>query len=370
MPPIPRMIHQIWIGDKPAPREWIQTWKDKNPEFEHILWTESEFVNRNFIFKNQEKIDLCQEICGKTDIMRLEILYQYGGIFIDADSICIEPIEFLFENEEIGGFATYENENFRKWLIANGNIAFIPEHPLLCDMIEWIHSEESVEPITTLRAWGSVGPVLFTRFLNTGKYPDIQILPSYTFLPIHFTGTKYDGHRKVYAHQLWGSNYGLYDKPHYSLKLPRELESPDETITLCIFLNNTFNVDSLKYMLNSIKYQRGYFNIDCIFILDEVFINRKKEFERFENLRITSEKTSRFIKIRNLSKTEFEELEKKIKYINIFPNCILYPDSLKKIIEGNIVTVPLYSVDNGNKCIVLDETVKIHSYETCHVNPV
>jgi len=123
-------------------------------------------------------------------------------------------------------------------------------------------------------------------------------------------------------------------------------------------------------MLNSIKYQRGYFNVECIFILDEDFINRKTEFERFENLRITSEKTSRFIKIRNLSKTEFEELENKIKYINIFPNCILYPDSLKKIIEGNIVTVPLYSVDNGNKCIVLDETVKIHSYETCHVNPV
>lgn len=32
-------------------------------------------------------------INSKTDIMRWEILYEYGGIFIDADSICLNPFD-------------------------------------------------------------------------------------------------------------------------------------------------------------------------------------------------------------------------------------------------------------------------------------
>ena len=37
--------------------------------------------------------DEIEEIVGKVDIMRWELLYRYGGIFIDADSICIESID-------------------------------------------------------------------------------------------------------------------------------------------------------------------------------------------------------------------------------------------------------------------------------------
>lgn len=37
---IPRIIHQIWIGPKPAPTKFMDTWKDKHPDFEYIRWTE------------------------------------------------------------------------------------------------------------------------------------------------------------------------------------------------------------------------------------------------------------------------------------------------------------------------------------------
>jgi len=340
---IPKIIHQIWIGNKPVPLLWIETWKNRNPDFEHILWTDSEIVSRKFIFKNQKKIDICPEICGKTDIMRLEILYKYGGIFVDADSICIEPIHSLFENI-ITGFATYENENVRKGLIANGNIAIIPNHPLISDMMDWIYSKDSDESIRTLRSWGSVGPALLTRFLNTGKYSDFHVLPSYTFLPIHFMGTEYDGHRKVYAHQLWGSTYGLYDKPIRSISLPKSLTEPEIYIALGMFLKDSISVASLKYTMNSLKYQRGYFGIECIFILEESenMTEKKNELERMIKI---FEKTSRFIRFRILSNSEFEEL--KINYIRIFPKCILYPDSLQKVIHGDYENVPFYEID-GN----------------------
>jgi hypothetical protein len=96
---IPKIIHQLWIGDKPAPNNLMNTWKEKNPEFEYIYWNEEEFKKRNIKFKCQDKIDEIEEICGKVDIMRWELLYKYGGIFIDADSICIESID---EIEKLG----------------------------------------------------------------------------------------------------------------------------------------------------------------------------------------------------------------------------------------------------------------------------
>ena len=58
-----------------------------------------------------------------------EILYKYGGIYIDADSICIEPIDNLLNKYK--AFATYENELTRKGLVANGNMGFLKEHKWL-----------------------------------------------------------------------------------------------------------------------------------------------------------------------------------------------------------------------------------------------
>ena len=40
-----------------------------------------------------------EEINGKADIIRWEILYHYGGLFVDADSICIESFDFLISDK-------------------------------------------------------------------------------------------------------------------------------------------------------------------------------------------------------------------------------------------------------------------------------
>ena len=47
---IPKIIHQLWIGPKPAPTKLMDTWKDKNPNFTYIRWNEEEILKRNVIF--------------------------------------------------------------------------------------------------------------------------------------------------------------------------------------------------------------------------------------------------------------------------------------------------------------------------------
>ena len=258
---IPKIIHQLWIGPHPAPIKLMNTWKEKHPDFEYILWNESEFVKRGVTFRTAAKMELT-EICGKVDMMRWELLYRYGGVFIDADSICIEPLDDVFMNKS--AFATYENENARKDLIANGNMGFPVGHPLCRDIIEWILSDESDDLIRGFKAWYSVGPALLTKFLNTGKYSDFSVFPSHCFLPIHFTGNRYEGHKKVYAHQLWGSanSYETMDE-----KLPSELANPDVWVSILIPIYNTPQF-YLRECFDSIKLQNGYFGMEVVVIND------------------------------------------------------------------------------------------------------
>jgi len=261
---IPKILHQIWIGPKPAPTNLMKTWKEKHPDFNYILWTEQEIHNRRLQLSCIDKINIMPEINGKADIIRWEILYKYGGYFVDADSICIEPFDDYFSDKV--AFATFENENVRQGLIATGTMGFIPNHPLCLDIIQWINSNESTQLIKETRAWYSVGPGLITKMLDTGKYKDVSIYPSHCFLPIHFTGPVYEGHKKVYGYQEWGTAKQSYDTMN-SIVLPKELLEPNVWISLLI---TSYNTDPLymKECLNSIKCQNGHFGIELIWIND------------------------------------------------------------------------------------------------------
>lgn len=287
---IPKIIHQIWIGPNPQPTNMMITWKDKHPDFEYILWNEDEFKKRNMVFRCQKRINEIEEWCGKADIMRVEILYNYGGVYIDADSICIEPIHILLEKYK--AFATYENEQTRAGLVANGNMGFPKEHQLCRDMITHIYNNKVSYKDTNNRAWKNTGPLLLTKFLNKNKYDNFSILPSYYFLPVHPSGTNYFGHGKVYAYQEWGStkqNYHLMDL----IKLPSHFKEPSDKVSILISSLNT-KAAYIKDCLNSIINQNGHIFFEIIWIndgSDEIHTKILKQMlDDFEN-------TTRFIKI-------------------------------------------------------------------------
>jgi mannosyltransferase OCH1-like enzyme len=68
---IPKKMHQLWIGSKPAPTIHMNTWKEKHPDFEYFFWNEQEFINRGMVFECQQKIDEIEEINGKADIIQI-----------------------------------------------------------------------------------------------------------------------------------------------------------------------------------------------------------------------------------------------------------------------------------------------------------
>jgi len=260
---IPKIIHQLWIGSKPAPIKLMNTWKYKHSDFEYIYWNETEFIKRNMVFECQKQIDDIEEINGKADIIRWEILYKYGGVFIDADSICIEQFDEEIINKTC--FAGWEQEEVRAGLIATGTMGFPINHPLVKGAIDWIKNN----PVTQkdgYMAWQSVGPGLLTRMYNSGKFNDLYIFPSYTFLPIHLTGVEYSGHGKIYAYQAWGSTKQSYDNMN-SIELPSQFNRPLRSVSILVSSLNTKTV-YIKECLDSIKHQKGLFNIELVWIND------------------------------------------------------------------------------------------------------
>lgn len=274
---IPKIIHQLWIGSKPRPSKFMDTWKTNNPDFEYIYWNEDEIKKRNLNLECVDKINAMAEINGKADIIRWIILYNYGGIFLDADSISVAPLDNELLNTTC--FASFENENSRKGLIATVAMGFPPNHPLCLAAINWIKAND----ITKGRAWQTVGPGLITRLYKS--FPDITIFPSHYFLPVHFSGQIYMGHGRVYAHQEWGSTKKNYATMN-SIELPNIFKSPLWEVSVLICSYNT-NISYIRDCLNSLKHQNGHYNIELVWINDgssqENTLLLEEELERFKN---------------------------------------------------------------------------------------
>jgi len=202
---INKIIHNIWIGPKKIP-DGVFRWKEINPDCEHILWNEKK-IEEEFpgVFSNNTFVKFYYDqkhFNGFANIIRLYILYRFGGIYFDADCAPLRKLDDdIFDNSF---FSVYENENHIKGLVANGIMGCLEKTPLLKNMINNLKFRNLMEP-----SWIATGPRFLTESLAeySGEY---MIYPSYYFLPEHHTGLKYTGDFKPYCSHFWGSTKGTY----------------------------------------------------------------------------------------------------------------------------------------------------------------
>jgi len=203
---IPKVMHQLWVGPKQAPVEMMNTWKESHPDWDYMFWNE-ETIAEHFPkgLHNQQQYDAMPEWNGKCDIARYEILQKFGGFFLDADCVCLRPLDdYLLENDS---FSCYENELIRGQLIAAGYLGCVQGCELMWHLVNKVHNlyGEALHcgPLT---AWKTVGPLFLTQSVHELKYNKLAIYPSFYFIPNHYTKLHpYQGPFKPYADQFWGS---------------------------------------------------------------------------------------------------------------------------------------------------------------------
>lgn len=190
----------------------INSWQEKNPTYEVAIWGNDDITQYPWL--NRHKIEdmlAKKDYAGASDVMRYEILYNHGGVYIDADSYCVKPLEDWLLNCE--AFTAWEQEVVRNNLLANGFLGGVPKAPVWKACIDAVGTKDCKE---NKLAWLITGPMLLTEvFFNT--QPNLTIYPSHYFLPEHHTGYKSKVTGNVFANHLWGSEIG-YDNMNERVK--------------------------------------------------------------------------------------------------------------------------------------------------------
>ncbi len=153
---IPLIIHHIWLGARfPKKNEYLHsTWPKHHPDWQFVFWAdnpenfcygrvvdsfqslsraldagESPVVVdvRALTFQNQAAIEATNNYGERSDIMRYEILYHFGGLYVDTDFECLRPMDEFHYYADF-----YTGVGYRKVLeLYNGLIGTAPKNHIM-----------------------------------------------------------------------------------------------------------------------------------------------------------------------------------------------------------------------------------------------
>lgn len=95
---IPKIIHQIWLGNRELPKlykAYSKTWLKHNPGWQYKLWTDQDVNNWKGKFYLKDLYDKAYTAQEKADILRFNIIYRYGGVYADTDIECLKSFDSL-----------------------------------------------------------------------------------------------------------------------------------------------------------------------------------------------------------------------------------------------------------------------------------
>ena len=128
---IPKIIHYCWFGRGEKPelaKKCIASWKKSCPDFEIREWNEGNCDYLSIPFMAEAYA--AKKYAFVSDVMRLIVLEQYGGVYFDTDVEVLRDISPLLDDE---GFIGFENDQF----VNSGQVmAAKAHHPVIRAMIE------------------------------------------------------------------------------------------------------------------------------------------------------------------------------------------------------------------------------------------
>ena len=275
---IPKIFHFIWIGPNKLPLEYqkyIKSWIYNHPDWLIRIWTDKDINEKNF--SNIEYILKAKKYAQKADIMRYEIIYNYGGVYLDIDFVCYKNIEELLNGE---------------FITCNGDFDCIDKSVIsMCFFASTINNEISKKLVdeiknTTINIKSvniETGPYYFGKIVN--QFNDFiklepRLLYPHTYNEFHNNDKNIiENKKKAYGEHLWSNSwnndkkYELYQKPKYIIYTSNNKDIYD----IYIYLKKYYDVyiiinqyDNYELINNDIK--NKYNNIEEI--IDYIKINK------------------------------------------------------------------------------------------------
>lgn len=221
---IPKLIHYCWFGKNKMLKlnlKCIESWKRVLPDYELRLWNEDNFdITMNQFVKEAYEM---KKWAFVTDYVRLYVLYNYGGIYMDTDVEVLRRLDPFLKHSAFTGF---ENDKYiptgimgagkgNEWigylLSYYENKKFILENGLLA-------TTPNTQIITELsKSWG-LKPNNEYQVLKG----DVHIYPSEYFCPIAYDSLKKNFTKNTYTIHHYSGSW-LDGKTRIKLKIKKLL---------------------------------------------------------------------------------------------------------------------------------------------------
>ncbi len=185
---IPKTIHYIWFGKKELPESFlsnIETWKKYNPDYEIVRWDEDNYdVNKTEFIKEAYEAQKWSKVAN---FVRLDVLYEYGGIYLDTDVEVIKNFDCLLNDECFFCLGNQDSVN-------NGcGLGAVPGNEMIKGMLgefEGLHFDVSKGGVGMRSAHNFMDPVVKRKgFVMENRYQKIDgavLYPKEVLSPLSF----------------------------------------------------------------------------------------------------------------------------------------------------------------------------------------
>lgn len=222
---IPKVIHYCWFGGKRKSKlikQCILSWKHYLPDYEIIEWNEKNcdltnpFVRKAYSLKKWAFV---------ADFIRLKVLYENGGIYLDTDMMVLKSFNSLLSTLCFFGA---EDEDYLNCAIigAQKNNAFIKQCISRYELIS-INNGIDWRQITIPRIVTDIYRKKYNYVLPFNKknvHYDLVIYPINYFYPLPYKDKQDIKNYKNYlviesfAVHLWNESWIEYSEFHYLRK--------------------------------------------------------------------------------------------------------------------------------------------------------
>lgn len=204
---IPKRIHYCWFGEKEMPeflRKCVSSWQKLCPDYELLCWNNDNYDVSRIPYAREA---LEQKRYGfVTDAARLDILYRYGGIYMDTDVTLLKNLDELLYQEAFLGVEKWGNIN------TGGCCGTIKHHPMIKKMLDFRSEFHFIQEDGSLNmetnGWYETVPFLSAgmQIDNTlQRIGEVTIYPSGVFHPYDYMSCECYFEEYTYAvHHFYG----------------------------------------------------------------------------------------------------------------------------------------------------------------------
>jgi hypothetical protein len=125
---IPKLLHYVWFGPYPESCPYVEDWLNELPDYQLVRWTNDNPELKKYVDEAIQLFGGMETLTKKSmtylsDMVRLLIVRDYGGIYMDHDIIVVKDFSELLESKKCVLTFQYDPNDFPKMHYKDTNMS-------------------------------------------------------------------------------------------------------------------------------------------------------------------------------------------------------------------------------------------------------